>query len=86
MGKTVYSRNPTGSSKVARTSGKDLRVHYKNTYETANAIKGLSLLKAKQYLKDVLAHKRCIAYKKHFRGMGRTGQATQFKRTMGRWP
>ena len=85
MGKTVYSRNPTGG-KVARTSGKDLRVHYKNTYETANAIKGLSLLKAKQYLKDVLAHKRCIAYKKHFRGMGRTGQATQFKRTMGRWP
>ncbi len=31
MGKTVYSRNPT-VNKVARTSGRDLRVHYKNTY------------------------------------------------------
>jgi large subunit ribosomal protein L17e len=46
----------------------------------------MSLVKAKQYMKDVLAHRRCIAYKKHFRGMGRTGQATEFKRTMGRWP
>jgi hypothetical protein len=31
MGKTTYSRNPTGT-KVARTSARDLRVHYKNTY------------------------------------------------------
>lgn len=31
MGKTVYSRNPT-NAKVARASGKDIRVHYKNTY------------------------------------------------------
>lgn len=31
MGKTVYSRNPT-NTKVARASGKDIRVHYKNTY------------------------------------------------------
>ncbi len=31
MGKTVYSRNPT-VNKVARTAGRDLRVHYKNTY------------------------------------------------------
>jgi len=31
MGKTIYSRNPT-VNKAARTSGKDLRVHYKNTY------------------------------------------------------
>ncbi len=31
MGKTLYTRNPAGN-KVARTSAKDLRVHYKNTY------------------------------------------------------
>ncbi len=31
MGKTVYSRNPS-NTKVARASGKDIRVHYKNTY------------------------------------------------------
>jgi large subunit ribosomal protein L17e len=85
MGKTVYSRNPT-VNKVARTSAKDLRVHYKNTYETANAIKGLTIPKAKQYLKDVLAHRRCVPYLKHFGGIGRTGQAAEFGKTLGRWP
>jgi ribosomal protein L22 len=47
MGKTQYSRNPTGT-KVARASGKDIRVHYKNTYETAKAIKGLTIANAKE--------------------------------------
>ncbi len=84
MGKTTYSRNPTG--KAAKASGRDIRVHYKNTYETANAIRGMPLLKAKQYLKDVLAHKRCVPFTKHFRGTGRTGQASEFGKTMGRWP
>lgn len=92
MGKTVYSRNPATSkgiphlNLVAKTSGKDLRVHYKNTYETAKAIKGLTLAKAKQYLKDVLAHRRCVPYTKHFGGIGRTGQAAEFGKTLGRWP
>ncbi len=46
----------------------------------------MNIVKAKQYLNDVLAHRRCIPYLKHFRGMGRTGQAAEFGRTMGRWP
>lgn len=46
----------------------------------------MSLVKAKQYLKDVLAHKRCVPFTKHFRGTGRTGQAAEFGKTMGRWP
>lgn len=92
MGKTVYSRNPSGSkgklvwNLVARSSARDLRVHYKNTYETANAVKGLTIPKAKQYLKDVLAQRRCIPYLKYFGGIGRTGQAAEFGKTLGRWP
>lgn len=35
----------------------------------------MTVAKAKQYLNDVLAHRRCIPYKKHYGGMGRTGQA-----------
>ena len=46
----------------------------------------MSVTKAKQYLNDVLAHKRCIPYTKHFRGTGRTGQAKEFGKTLGRWP
>jgi large subunit ribosomal protein L17e len=81
MGKTTYSRNPASSKGisyiyiVARSAGRDLRVHYKNTYETAKAVKGLTIAKAKQYLKDVLAHRRCVPYTKHYGGVGRTGQA-----------
>jgi large subunit ribosomal protein L17e len=92
MGKTVYSRNPSTSkgkfihNLVARTSAKDLRVHYKNTYETAKAIQGLTIAKAKQYLKDVLAHRRCVPYTKYYGGIGRTGQASEFGKTLGRWP
>ena len=85
MGKTQYSRNPTGT-KVARTSARDLRVHYKNTYQTAKAVKGLTITKARQYLKDVLAHRRCIPYTKHYGGIGRTGQAAEFGKSLGRWP
>jgi large subunit ribosomal protein L17e len=73
-------------SLVAKTSGRDLRIHYKNTYETAKAIKGLTIAKAKQYLKDVLAHRRCVPFTKHYGGIGRTGQAAEFGKTLGRWP
>jgi large subunit ribosomal protein L17e len=85
MGKTVYSRNPT-NTKVARASGKDIRVHYKNTYETAKAIRGMTISNAKKYLNDVLAQRRCIPYTKYYGGIGRTGQASQFGKTVGRWP
>ena len=85
MGKTAYFRNPS-TAKAAKASGKDLRLHYKNTYETAKAIKGLSIAKAKQYLKDVLAHRRCVPFTKHYGGIGRTGQAAEFGKTLGRWP
>ena len=76
----------TDSSKTCSSSGYDLRVHYKNTYEVGKAIKGMLLKKAEQYLKEVLEHKRCIPYTKYDGSMGRTGQAIQFGLTKGRWP
>lgn len=76
----------TDSSKSCSTKGKDLRTHYKNTYEVGKAIKGMLLKKAEQYLKEVLEHKRCIPYTKYDGSMGRTGQAIQFGLTKGRWP
>ena len=76
----------TDSSKSCSSKGKDLRTHYKNTYEVGKAIKGMLLKKAEQYLKEVLEHKRCIPYTKYDGSMGRTGQAIQFGLTKGRWP
>merc|ERR1719254_417837 len=66
--------------------GVDLRVHYKNTYETAQAIKGMSLRTAQQYLEDVCEKKRCIPFRKYKGCIGRTPQAKEFKLSQGRWP
>jgi large subunit ribosomal protein L17e len=64
----------------------DLRVHFKNTYETGKAIRGMLLPKAIQYLKEVIAHTRCVPFTKYEGATGRTGQAKEWGLTKGRWP
>ncbi|CAE7243742.1 Rpl17 [Symbiodinium natans] len=81
-----FSRDASNPSKACKAQGVDLRVHYKNTYETAQAIKGMTLAKAKQYLEDVCEKKRCIPFRKYVGTIGRTPQAKEFKATQGRWP
>lgn len=49
-----------------------MRVHYKNTYETASAIRGKNLKVAIKYMKDVLEHKRCVPFNRHTGCIGRT--------------
>ncbi|KAJ2123819.1 60S ribosomal protein L17B [Coemansia sp. RSA 1822] len=81
-----YSATPANEAKSARCRGGDLRVHFKNTVEAANAIKGRKLLNAVTYLKDVQQHKQCVPFRRFHRGIGRTAQAKAFKATLGRWP
>merc|ERR1712227_704803 len=85
---TRYSAEVESSARSCKTSGSDVRVHFKNTRETAQAIKGMHLHKAVSYLKAVIAHERCIPFKRFCGGVGRTGQAKAFKSTtsQGRWP
>ncbi|KJP85421.1 ribosomal protein L22 [Plasmodium fragile] len=64
----------------------DLRVHFKNTYETARAIRRMKLLDAKKYLNDVIEKKRCVPFRRYNGGVGRTNQAKEFNHTQGRWP
>ena len=80
-----YSREPR-TDKSAKARGSDLRVHFKNTYETAMTLKGKTIKEAQRYLEDVLAHKRCIPIKRFNSHVARTGQATEFGVTQGRWP
>ncbi|KAK6143241.1 hypothetical protein DH2020_023589 [Rehmannia glutinosa] len=47
-----YSREPDNPTKSCKARGSDLRVHFKNTRETAHAIRKLPLVKAKRYLED----------------------------------
>jgi large subunit ribosomal protein L17e len=44
MGK--YSRKPAVEAKSAKSRVDDLRAHFKNTFETATAIRGWNLKKA----------------------------------------
>merc|ERR1711924_125237 len=79
-------REATNPSKACKAMGVDLRVHYKNTYNAAQAIKGMGLQSAKTYLEAVLEKKQCIPFRRYIGGVGRTPQAKAFKLSQGRWP
>ncbi|BBM98020.1 large subunit ribosomal protein L17e [Marchantia polymorpha subsp. ruderalis] len=82
-----YAREPDNPTKSCKARGSDLRVHFKNTRETAQAIKKLELTKAKRYLEDVLAHKQAIPFRRFCGGVGRTAQAkSRHSNGQGRWP
>ena len=71
-----------------QAKGSDLRTHFKNTRESAQAIKHMEVDKAKKYLEDVLEHKRVIPFRRFCGGVGRTAQAKNEKQSngQGRWP
>nr|XP_039257355.1 60S ribosomal protein L17-like isoform X2 [Styela clava] len=81
-----YALDPENPAKTCKARGSDLRVHFKNTRETAKTIKGMHVRKATQYLKDVIAKKRCVPFRRFNGAVGRCAQAKQFKTTQGRWP
>lgn len=68
--------------------GSDLRCHFKNTREAAHALRNRTLKKAKEYLKDVIDHKRCVPFTRYNGGVGRTSQAKNEGNSIGqgRWP
>merc|ERR1719261_1294904 len=81
-----YSRQPANDTKTAKCRIDDLRAHYKNTYETARACRGLNLLKAIQYMERVLEHKAIIPFRRYTGGPGRHAICKNFKHHNGRYP
>ena len=71
---------------AAKTRVDDLRAHYKNTYNTARAVKGMRLKRAIKYMEDVLQHRQVVPFRKHNGTIGRKAQAKVFKLTQGRYP
>ena len=57
-----------------------------NTREAAQAIKGMTLKKAKSYLEDVLEHKQTIPFRRFMGGVGRHPQAKMHNHTQSRYP
>jgi len=74
------------ASKSCKAQGSDLRVHFKNTLNAANALKGRTLLDAQRYMEDVMEKKRCIPWRRFTGGIGQNPQAKEFKMVQGRWP
>merc|ERR1712008_419275 len=76
---TRYSVEAENDAKSCKTKGSDLRVHFKNTRESAQAIKGMHLNKAVAYLKAVIAKERCIPFNRFSGSIGRTAQTKELK-------
>jgi|ERR1711865_94545 len=81
-----YSRQPAEPAKSAKCRISDLRTHFKNTYETARACKGMKVNKAILYLENCLEHKQIIPFRRFTGAIGRHAQCKEFKHTQGRWP
>ncbi|TRY67434.1 hypothetical protein TCAL_05248 [Tigriopus californicus] len=81
-----YASEPDNAAKSAKAKGSNLRVHFKNTRETAQAIKKLPLNRAVTYLKNVITQKEIVPFRRFRGGVGRHAQAKAFKTDQGRWP
>lgn len=83
---TRYSQTPVNPATTASARGSHLRVSFKNTQATAQAIKGWKLDRALAYLEAVADHKRAVPFRKHAGSIGRTAQGKEFGVTKARWP
>lgn len=81
-----YGVNSANPAKSASARGSYLRVSFKNTRETAQAINGWNLEKAQKYLDQVLDHQRAIPFRRFNSSIGRTAQGKEFGVTKARWP
>ncbi|CAF1115557.1 unnamed protein product [Rotaria sordida] len=81
-----YSRTVENPAKSCKTRGGYLRIHFKNTRETARALRRMTLRRATRYLKNVINKKEIVPFKRYNGGVSRKSQAKVFKVSQGRWP
>ncbi|EME85705.1 uncharacterized protein MYCFIDRAFT_210309 [Pseudocercospora fijiensis CIRAD86] len=74
------------SAKSARARGSYLRVSFKNTRETAQAINGWKLQRALTYLENVQNKAEAVPMRRYAGSTGRTAQGKQFGVSKARWP
>jgi large subunit ribosomal protein L17e len=81
----MYAKTPFNNI-VAKARADNVRVHFKNTMETAAALKGMSLRRVKKFLNNVLRHTECIPMRRYISGRGRHSQAKQWGVSQGGFP
>jgi large subunit ribosomal protein L17e len=83
---TKYSTEAENPTKSCKARGSNLRVHFKNTRETAQAVKKMTLRRAQRYLKNVIGKKEIVPFRRYNGGVGRKAQVKVWGCTQGRWP
>ncbi|KAK2096700.1 60S ribosomal protein L17, partial [Saguinus oedipus] len=73
-----YSLDPENPIKSCKARGSNHGVHFKNTHDTSQAIKGMQIRKATKYLKDVTLQKQCVPFRHYNGGVGRCAWAKQW--------
>jgi large subunit ribosomal protein L22 len=56
--------------KTAKASGREVRVSHKSAREVCKTIKGMMLTQAKQYLRDVMAKKKPVPFRRFTKKLG----------------
>ena len=69
-----YAAQEISAAKSARARGSYLRVSFKNTRETAQAINGMKLQKALTYLENVTKKSMAVPMRRYAGSTGRTAQ------------
>lgn len=59
-----YAKEPENPTKSAKARGSYLRVHFKNTRETAQAIKHMSLKRVNLFLKNMIGHTERVPFQR----------------------
>ncbi|KAK9361347.1 Rpl17bp [Lipomyces starkeyi] len=83
---TRYGATPANPAKSASSRGSYLRVSFKKTRETAQAVNGWEFQKALKYLDNVKDKKQAIPFRRFAGSIGRTAQGKEFGVTKARWP
>uniref|UniRef100_A0A8C9JDJ2 Large ribosomal subunit protein uL22 n=1 Tax=Panthera tigris altaica TaxID=74533 RepID=A0A8C9JDJ2_PANTA len=73
-----YSHDPEKTTNSCKSRGSNLRVHFKNTCETAQTIYGMHIQKATKYLKAVTLQKQWVPFQRYNGGV--------WGWTQSRWP
>ncbi|OMP85761.1 60S ribosomal protein L17, partial [Diplodia seriata] len=81
-----YAATDIESAKSARARGSYLRVSFKNTRETAQAINGWKLERALKYLENVQEKSEAVPMRRYAGSTGRCAQGKQFGVSKARWP
>ncbi len=70
--------------KTVKASGRELRVSHKHAREVCRTIKGMTLIQAKDYLKDVMEKKKAVPFRRYNKKAGH--RHGLIKAAAGRYP